>query len=62
MTHPSVAIARSHATDDAIAGRYDNRESSQRGRVAYDVKHAQLVRDMEALGRCIGTNEDVRRA
>jgi len=62
MTHPDVAIARSRAVEDAIAGRYDNRECSQRGRVAYDVKHASLSRSIEAIGEALGTDEDVRRA
>lgn len=62
MTHPDVTVARSRAISDAIAGRYDNRETSQRGRIAYDTKHAQLLRDIEELGPARGSDEDVRRA
>ena len=62
MTRQNVAIARSRAVEDAIAGRYDNREQSQRGRVAYDTKHAQLSRAMESLGPALGTDWEVHKA
>ena len=62
MTHPSVAIARSRAVEDAIAGRYDNRETSYAAKVAYDTKHASLSRSIEAISEALGTDDDVRRA
>lgn len=62
MTHPDCTIARSRAVEDAIAGKYDNREQSHAGKVAYDVKHSSLTRSMEAIRECLATDEDVRRA
>jgi hypothetical protein len=62
MTHPDVTIARSRATTDAMHNRYENRECSKRAKVAYDTKHAELRRAIEALESPICTNEDVRRA
>ena len=62
MTHPDVTIARSRATEDAIAGRYDNRESSHAAKVAYDTKHASLSRSIEAINEALATDQDVHNA
>ena len=62
MTHPDAILARSRAVEDAIAGKYDNREATRESRAAYDARHAQLTRSIQELGGCIGTDEDVRRA
>jgi len=60
--HPETAIARSRATKDAMHNRYDNREHSQRGKVAYDSKYAALRRVIDELESPRANDEDVKRA
>lgn len=59
--HPCTALAHSRAIEDAYRNHYANREDSQRGKVAYDAKYAEVRRSIEALPGCSGTDDDVRR-
>lgn len=50
MTHPDRILAKDRARQDAFDNRYDNRETSQGAKVAYDVKFAEVRRNIQGCG------------